>query len=516
MERELSINDLYFLLSRILSTKEWAHPRNKSLKLWDDEWVFEVCRDFQFDIKDKLHILARGHGKTTIHTFGGLIRHILNNCNVTIGLFAITGQVARSFLFQIMKELETNEKLKSLFPDILYWNPTRESPRWSVRDGLIVKRTHNYKNATIEAHGLVDGNYTGARFGILHYDDAINQHTVNTPDMIDKAIKGINLSQACYLPGGWSEFVGTFYSHDDPYTYLIRQGWPFNIQACYEIDWDETVMDEESGLPRKFVYNEDKPLYLSHENIERLKRNLGDQFPIQMMCDPNYKSHEGFLLEWMRYYKRHPTDERHGKIPYILVDPANEKRRKSAYTSMWVIAPGADQNLYVLDGVRKKMDLFERTEALFDLVARWKPFEVRYEKYGMQSDITHIEYMMEKHGYRFALEAVGGFVRKEDRIRRLIPLFRSGRMWFPEEILYEDEDGKEKNLVRTFINEEYLVFPGSQTSDMLDSMSRIAEPEMDLRYPNPMDSFGGDMYDQERLRRAARANRGSSHGWLGA
>ena len=462
-----------------------------------------------------------------MHTFGGLIRHVLNDPNITIGLFAITNKVAQGFLFQIMQELASNEDLKVLFPDILYDNPKTQAPRWSQQVGIMVKRTAVYKNATIEAHGLVDGNYTGSRFKLKHYDDAINQHTVNTREMIRKAIQGINLSQATYVPGGWSQFVGTFYGHDDPYTHLIREGWPYELEACYEIKWDECVLDDDTGLPRKFVYDETKPIYLDHFNLEKLKRSLGEEFGIQMMCNPNAQLHEGFQLEWIQFYKAHPVDEAVGKTVYILVDPANEKKRGSSYTAMWVVGLGPDHNYYILDGVRTRLDLYERTEALFDLVSRWKPYEVRYEKYGLQSDIQHIELMMERRGYRFIIEPVGGMVKKEDRIRRLVPLFRQRRVFFPEEItqsyvVYKGEvldpgmnvaqtyESKSENLVQKFISEEYLVFPSSRTNDMMDALARIAEPEMDLSWPTH--SFGQEDYAERMLRERQPAT-GS---WMGA
>ena len=104
--RVMGVDDLYFLLSRILSTSIWPHPSDETRTLWDDEWILDRCRECQFDNKEVVKIWARGHGKSTIDTFGGLIRHALADPNVTIGIFSITGKVARSFLYQIKVELE--------------------------------------------------------------------------------------------------------------------------------------------------------------------------------------------------------------------------------------------------------------------------------------------------------------------------------------------------------------------------------------------------------------------------
>ena len=55
--------------------------------------------------------------------------------------------------------------------------------------------------------------------------------------------------------------------------------------------------------------------------------------------------------------------------------------------------------------------------------------KVGYEKYGKDADIQHISFQMEQENYRFSIEALGGSTRKEDRIKRLVPLFEQGRIF---------------------------------------------------------------------------------------
>lgn len=497
--RLLSERDLYFLVRYVLSTRDWDNPEDPEKSFWDKQWWFDRARECQFEGDKCVKIWARGHGKSTLDSFGELIRRILENQNITIGLFSITGKVARNqFLFRIMWELESNEMLKGLFPDKLYWDPKKESPRWSILDGILVRRTKHYPNATVEAHGLVDGNYTGARYSLMHYDDMVNEKTVNTPDMIEKSIAGFELSQGCFVPGGTFRVVGTFYSHDDPYVHLVSNvGIPLSLHACYDIDREKSVFDEETGLPKRLHYNKDKPVYLTEEAIEERRVMVGSNFPIQFLCDPNAGLHEAFKEDHIRYYHNAPGVERVGKNIYILVDPANEKKRHSAYTSIWVVGAGPDRNFYVLDGVRAKLNLLERTDTLFSLVHAWNPIEVRYERYGLQSDIQHIEYVQNRRQFRFNIEEVGGIVKKDDRIRRLIPLFSSGRIYFPfEGIEYVDEDGKERDLVRVFINDEYLKWPNSVFKDMLDCLARIEEPDMPVVFPHV--SSREDVYTPRR------------------
>ena len=61
-----------------------------------------------------------------------------------------------------------------------------------------------------------------------------------------------------------------------------------------------------------------------------------------MNLDPIQDSKVGFKLGWLRTYHGDAT----GNV-YVIVDPANEKRKKSDYTSIWVLVASADRNWYV-------------------------------------------------------------------------------------------------------------------------------------------------------------------------
>ena len=109
--------------------------------------------------------------------------------------------------------------------------------------------------------------------------------------------------------------------------------------------------------------------------------------------------------------------------------------------------------------------------------------EVRYERYGMMADIQYIQELQERENYRFHVTEVAGKLKKEDRIRRLIPLFEQGKVYFPDTMYYTDSEGVPRDLVTTFVEEEMVSFPAGIHDDMLDSLARIAEPELPLVWP---------------------------------
>jgi phage terminase large subunit-like protein len=150
---------------------------------------------------------------------------------------------------------------------------------------------------------------------------------------------------------------------------------------------------------------------------------------------------------------------------------------------MWVVGLGPDNNYYVLDFLRDKFNLTERAKKLFDLHQRWLPMGVAYEKYSMQADIEHIEYEMEVRNYRFDITPVGGSIPQKDRIRRLVPLFEGKRIYLPRQMMYVDHTGSTSDMVRVFREEEYLPFPVGFHPDMLDSLARIVEKDLDAKFP---------------------------------
>lgn len=193
-----------------------------------------------------------------------------------------------------------------------------------------------------------------------------------------------------------------------------------------------------------------------------------------------------FKREWLQTYRSNVDDVAKVCNKYILVDAANQKRKTSDYTSMWVVGLGQDQNFYVLDMIRDRLNLTERTDRLFALHRKWKPHGVRYEQYGLMADVQHIKDVQERDNYRFPITEVAGQTPKNDRIRRLIPSFEARRWYFPETLHKTDHLGRVRELVEDFIEQELLAFPVGVHDDQMDALARIAEPNLELSWPKPV------------------------------
>jgi predicted phage terminase large subunit-like protein len=452
--RHLAQTDLYFLLRHVLNRKDVER-----------QWLFDRCREVQSKPNGYLDLWAREHYKSTIITYGLTIQDILKDPDVTIGIFSHTRPIAKGFLRQIKREFESNQQLKDLFPDIFYDNPSKQAVKWSEDDGIIVKRKSNPKESTVEAWGLVDGQPTSKHFKALVYDDVVVRESVTTPDMINKTTEALELSFNLGAEGGHKRFIGTRYHFNDSY---------------------KTVMQRGTAIPRIHTATEDgtfegEPVLLTRERLIEKRRDQGPYtFNCQMLQNPVADSTQGFKREWLKHYD---GECERGTNKYLLVDAANEKRKTSDYTSMWVVGLGQDGNYYVLDMIRDRLNITERSELVIKLHRKWKPLEVRYEKYGMMADVEFIKRLQTEQNYRFDIIEVGGQLPKADRIRRLVPIFEQGKMYLPQALYKTDYEKIPRELVNTFVEEEYMAFPVSIHDDMLDALARIAEPDLPLVWP---------------------------------
>lgn len=451
--RELAKTDLFFLLWFICGRKDLEHP-----------WLLDRCHEVQRSPDGHLDLWAREHYKSTIITFGKTIQDIICNPNITVGIFSHTRPIAKGFMRQIKRELEANPLLKMLFPDILWENPRKDALKWSEDDGLIVRRTQNPKEATVEAWGLVDGQPTSKHFTHRIYDDVVTLESVTTPDMIRKTTDAWAMSTNLGANGGLARFIGTRYHFNDTYREIIARGTPSRIYAA-TID----------GTP------DGEPVLLTREQLRKKRVDQGGYiFSSQMLQNPKGDETQGFKREALCYHK---GGDGSGTNKYIIIDPASEKKKTSDYTAMVVIGLGADENYYVWDIIRDRLNLTQRADILFRMHKKWKPLGVGYEKYGMQADIEHMKDRMSRENYHFSIQELGGQMPKNDRIRRMIPIVENHRLYLPETMYKTLYDGRTIDLIEQFLNEEYDAFPVPVHDDVLDALARITDPDMSPIFP---------------------------------
>lgn len=525
VERWLGRNDLFYLLVRLLRRPDV----NK-------DWLFERCREVQAEPDGCLDLWAREHGKSSIITFGLTIQDILNDPEITVGIFSHTRPVAKAFLRQIKVELEGNEWLKQLYPDVLWEAPHRQSTKWSEDDGIVVRRQGNPKEATVEAWGLVDGQPTGRHFRLRVYDDVVTRESVTTPEQVEKTTKAWELSDNLGVQleqGGAARHIGTRYALYDTYSAMLQRG------AVKPRVYPATHNGRMDGRP---------VLFSTEEWRRRLRTQSRSTIAAQLLQNPMADEAATFRVEWLRAYEVRPRTLN----VYIMCDPSRGRSATSDNTAIAVVGVAASGAKFLLDGVCHRMTLSQRWVALRNLWRKWKRMPgvqhiaVGYERYGAQSDDEYFAEQMDLDrrnrvvDSHFAIEELNwpreGGESKRERVERLEPDFRNGRFFLPREVWREgraqtwkvdvdpdsktlgeiefrdsrgltsqqmraaeggsldlvskcircaDSEGRIYDLTLLFM-EEYKTFPFGAWKDLIDATSRLAD--MDARGPVVVDA----------------------------
>jgi len=449
----LCLADRYYLLVKVLGRVDAWHP-----------WIYARCREVEKAPDGYLDIWGRDHFKSSIITTGGIIQEILRDPEITVGLFSHSKPIAKAFVAQIKRELEGNPYLKSLFPAVLYDDPAREAPSWSLDAGLIVRRRGNPKEATIEPHGLVDGQPVSRHFQLLVYDDVVTQESVSTPEQIAKTTQAWELSDNLSVPNGRKWHVGTRYSFADTYQEIMNRGAA--ILRHRPATHDGTI----TGTP----------VLLTAEQWEAKVRDQGEAtVACQLLGNPLAGHQRMFNVEDLQVYEIRPET----LMVYILVDPARSMKKGSDHTAMAVIGIDYAGNKYLLDGYDHRMDLMERWTRMRDLWGKWKGapgvqgVRVGYERFGAIADLDYFEEQERLDGVSLNIESLEwpreGPGSKIDRVQRLGPDIRSQRFYLP----YATDFKKLTNLQRRAVagGYEYRIAKPIRRRDQDDQIYDLTE-----------------------------------------
>src|SRR5215472_9390747 len=308
--RWMCLHDLFFLGVYVLHRSHWigANPKQAGLsqehKIRIARWYHARCCEVEDNPNGRLDVWAREHGKSEILTYALIIQDILKDPNETIGIFSHNRPLAKQFLRLIKVEFEINDELKALFPEILYSDPKRESPKWAIDDGITVKRSSNIKESTVEAWGLIDGQPTSKRFSILHYDDIVARDQISEM-MVDKTTQELENSFALT-------------ASDPPIMRLIGTPQEIGDTICEYLDNGKFKVRRHPAVDGK-----SQSVFFSEAKLADFKAKMSPKvFALQFLLDPKkaQEAHEiGFESAWFKTYRGDLNVKSLNR--YILVDP---------------------------------------------------------------------------------------------------------------------------------------------------------------------------------------------------
>lgn len=410
----LACNDRFYLLVGLLNRVDACRT-----------WLYDRAREVEASPDGYLDLWSREHYKSTIITYSGIIQEVLINPEITVAIFSHNKGTSAKFIGQIKQDLESNPKLHQCYPDVLYEKPKRDAPRWSVNTGLVVKRSKNPKESTIDAFGLVDGMPTGGHWLLRVYDDVITEKSVSNPDMVRKATEAWEMSDnlgAGDEARAW--IIGTRYSWSDSYATMLSRGIKPRIYPAT----DNGRIDG-------------KPVFISAARWAEKVKLQRSTISAQMLQNPMAGNENTFRPEWFTGWEVRPSNLN----VYIMCDPNKGMSRRSDRTGIAVVGVDGAGVKYLLDGYRHRMSLEDRWVAISTLYDKWSRqpgvgiCRVGYERYGEQTDEKYFrERLIERADSGrdiFELKILNwttsGGQSKKDRVERLEPDFRHRRFLIP-------------------------------------------------------------------------------------
>jgi predicted phage terminase large subunit-like protein len=244
------------------------------------------------------------------------------------------------------------------------------------------------------------------------------------------------------------------------------------------------ILEDENGEEVSY-WEQKEPI----EDLKKMRSSAPYVFAGQYMQNPAPIGGGVFKREFVQTYDSlSPSFSVNTMNIWLIMDGANAKTKKSDYTAIWVWGLAPDNNYYLLDLVRDRLNPKERVEAFISMHRKWnkrsgKPPNAVGEEYGMMTDNFYIQEEMNRQNYRFHIYKVGGKMKKEDRIMRLVAPWEARRIYLPNILFYTDATGKRRDLIKELIEDELMLFPAGANDDMIDAASRIFEPDLYAHFP---------------------------------
>lgn len=445
----------------------------------DEHLHLDMCHFIQNNRgKKRLCLIPRGHLKSSVITVGYSLWCIARNPKVRILIANATYEMSITFLSQIKQHLERNKKFIELFGDI-----TNKAEKWSENQ-ITVKRPSGYevKEPTITAFGI-GGNLVSQHYDVIIGDDVVNRDNIHTPDRIEQVKTFYKDVQDLVDNPVLSEiiFIGTRWHEADLYGWILDKENPEHHEyAIYErtaVEGNyEFVKDEATGqfkieggdiiFPKKFT----------REGLERLLNGKGiGEFSAQYMNNPVPSETAKFKHEF-KYYE--VEDLRNIETnTFITVDPAfydpRSKRVDLDWTVFLVNSVDGDNNWYIRDIIRKRMEPSEIISTMFHLDNMWHPKTFGLETTAYQKILGFMARDEMKSRNHFIpiteLRHSGGNAKsKADRIQALEPRYAVGSIYHNKYV---------RNM--TILEMELRRFPRSKTDDTMDALAsqlEVAKP----------------------------------------
>lgn len=269
----------------------------------------------------------------------------------------------------------------------------------------------------------------------------------------------------------WS---GTPFNARDPLYKAIESGaWATNVYPVCE-RFPCSKEEFRGSWPDRFPYE-----YVLEKYTQAVKTGKVDTFNQEMMLRIMSDEDRLILDDDIRWYKRNNLLQNRGNFNfYITTDFATSEKAAADFSVISVWAVNANGDWFWVDGVCRRQDMSKNVNDLFKLVQMYKPQSVGVEISGQQGGfVSWIMNEMMTRNIWFTLasennEGKPGVRPNTDKMKRfnvVVPWFKAGKMYFPEELKLSPE-------LLECMDELRLASPGgfkSKKDDFIDTISML-------------------------------------------
>lgn len=308
-------------------------------------------------------------------------------------------------------------------------------------------------------------------------DDVLKDSDAKSPAVIEAIEHTIHraVDKALHPTRNKIIYIGTVFSAKDPLYKVIESGrWSPSVYPVCE-KFPCTKEEFKGSWEDRFPYEVVKRMY-----DDAIAMGRPGDFNVEMMNRVMSEEDRLILDEDIVWYKRETVLSNRNLFNfYITTDFATSERTSSDYSVISVWAYNSNGDWLWVDGVCKRQLMDKNIDDLFRLAQRYKPQQVGIEVTGQQAGfISWIQNEMITRNIYFPLASEGNNLKagirpntnKMVRFNTVVPWFKLGKMWFPEEL-------KTSIPVAECMEELRLASPNgfkSKHDDFIDTISMLS------------------------------------------
>lgn len=403
-------------------------------------------------IKEVAWIMFRESGKTSFAKLF-IIWLIAHNKRKYINVDSFDKENAERILFDVAYEMVNNTRLKADYGTLF-------SKERSITD-IKQNKINNFvteNGIRVEAHSTqesVRGRlHLNQRPDCLLCDDIETNKTKDSQAYTKQVRDHITEAMSGMSPEGFILYLGNYITEYGNIAWLMERAKTNHDIRVRNVP---VIADGQPLWGSKYALTDEEAQKTGKVSIEAKQRQLGDLvFSYEMMNTPIDETQAEFKKEWLQTCDE--SEIRHLSLnTFIAIDPAVSKKESADFTGITINRVSIENKRYITS-YRMKVNPTELIDHIFYLHDTYKPVQMGIEETAFTMAIQPFleEEMRKRNKYINIVSLKHGGVKKETRIRGLIPLFQSKSVFLI---------GDCSNLV-----EEMRTFPRGQHDDVLDSL----------------------------------------------